>query len=118
MRFLKNFESFHDTGVDDGIGEVQPEYNPVLKQTIKEFVDDFCGRGGYVELAKKIGMKLPSNIPSDKMDQIESELKSNAMEFFNRNPEQLPNEVGFKTYKVSGGDGITRTNKVGGTIPT
>lgn len=118
MKFLKTFESFHETGVDDGTGEVIPEYNPVVDQKIKSFVDDILGRGGYVELAKMIGAKFPSDVPSEKMGQLESDLREKAMKFFGDNPEQLPSEIGFKTYKVPGGDGITRTNKVGGTSQT
>ena len=118
MKYLKKFESFHETGIDDAVGEVIPEYNPVMDLTIKNFVDDTCNRGGYADLAKMIGVKLPSEIPSDKMDGIESKLKKVALKFFTDNPEQLPSEIGMKTYKVPGGDGISRTNKVGGTIPT
>jgi hypothetical protein len=48
----------------------------------------------------------------------EENLKKIAIKFFTDNPERLPAEVGINTYKVPAGDGIVRTNKVGGTSQT
>jgi|688.fasta_scaffold115894_2 hypothetical protein len=118
MKHIKKFESFHDTGVDDGGGEVIPEHNPVTDLKIKEFVEDTLNKGGYVDLAKMIGDKVPNDLTSDQMGEFEDQLKEKAIKFFTDNPEALPNEIGVNTYKVPGGDGITRTNKVGGTSHT
>ncbi len=118
MKYIRKFESFHETGVDDGVGEVIPEHNPVTDLKIQDFVEETLSRGGYVELAKMIGDKVPNDLSSDQMQGFEDDLKKNAMQFFKDNPEALPAEIGVNTYKVPGGDGITRTNKVGGTSHT
>lgn len=118
MKFIKKYESFHGTGVDDGSGEQIPGYNPVINQRVKEFVDSLCGKGRHDELEKLMGTKMPPNLSSDKMDEYEDSLKDRAIKYFVENPEILPAEVGINTYKVPAGDGIVRTNKVGGTSQT
>lgn len=118
MKFIKKYESFHGTGVDDGSGEQIPGYNPVINQRVREFVDSLCGKGRQDELAKIIGEKVPSDLGSDSMDEYEDKLKERVIKYLIDNPEALPSEVGINTYKVPAGDGITRTNKVGGTSQT
>jgi len=113
MKFIKKFESFHKTGVDEG-GEMIPEHNPVLTLKIKEYVDDLCTKGRYDDLAKKIGEKLPKDLQSDQMEQYGDELRERAIKYLEENPELIGKEINYQTYKVPGGDGISRTNKVGG----
>jgi hypothetical protein len=114
MKFIKTFESFHETGVDDGIGEVVPEYNPVLINKITEYVDDLATRGQYHEVAKMIGMKIPKEVSSDDMDSFWEKIRDKAIKFLVNNPELIGKEIGFDVYKVPGGDGVSRTNNVGG----
>jgi len=117
MKFIKKFESFHKTGVDEG-GEMIPKHNPVLTLKIKEYVDDLCTKGRYDDLAKKIGEKLPKDLQSDQMEQYGDELRERAIKYLEENPELIGKEINYMTYKVPGGDGISRTNKVGGTSQT
>ncbi len=117
MKFIKKFEMFHQTGVDDG-GEVIPDFNPVLDLKIQDYVDGLCTKGRYEDLAKKIGQKFPKDLSSDDMDAYCEELRNKAIKYFKRNPELIGGEIDYMTYKVPGGDGITRTNKIGGTSQT
>ena len=117
MKLIKKFEMFHQTGVEDG-GEVVPEHNPVLDLKIKEYVEDMCTKGRYEDLSKQIGLKFPKNLSSEEMDEYGEQLKDKAINYFKKNPELIGKEINFMTYKVPGGDGITRTNKIGGTSQT
>jgi hypothetical protein len=117
MKFIKKFEMFHQTGVNDG-GEVIPEYNPVLTLKIKEYVDELCTKGEYDELAKLIGEKFPKDLTSDQMEPYADKLREKAIKHLEKNPELIGKEINHMTYKVPGGDGISRTNKVGGTSQT
>jgi hypothetical protein len=110
MKFLKTFESFDDTGVDDGAGEVLPSYNPVKDLEIKKFVDE----SNIQQLSQILGKKINHHLSQEKEDK----LKEIAFNFLKKNPEMMPSHPLMKTYKVPGGDRIVRTNKVGGTIPT
>lgn len=116
MRFIKKFESFHKTGVDEG-GEEIPEHNPVLKLKIEEYVDDLLTRGRYHDLAKLIGQKLPE-LSSEEMESYSDELREKVIKQLEENPELIGKEINFQTYKVPVGDGIARTNKIGGTSHT
>ena len=115
MKFIKKFESFHKTGVDEG-GEMIPEHNPVLSLKIKEYVDGLITKGRFDDLAKIIGEKLPKDLESGQMDQYGDELGERAKKFLEKNPELIGKEINYQTYKVPGGDGIARTNKVGGVL--
>jgi hypothetical protein len=117
MKFIKKFESFHKTGVDEG-GEVIPEHNPTLTLKIKDYVDGLRTKGRYDELAKLIGEKLPKDLSSDDMDSYGDQLSDRVIKHLEENPELISKEIGIYTYKVPGGDGIARTNNVGGTSHT
>lgn len=116
MKIIKKFESFHKTGVDEG-GEVVPDHNPVLDLKIKDYVDGLCTKGRYEDLAKQIGTKFPKGLTSDGMDRYGDELRDRAIEYFKKNPELIGKEINYMAYKVPGGDGISRTNNVGGVVP-
>lgn len=116
MKFIKKYESFHKTGVDEGTDEM-PEHNPVLKNKIVEYVDDLLTRGRYHDLAKLIGEKLPE-LSSDEMESYSDELREKVIAQLEKNPELIGKEINFMTYKVPAGDGISRTNKIGGTSQT
>jgi len=117
MKLIKKFEMFHQTGVDDG-GEVVPDHNPVLDLKIKDYVEDLCTKGRYEDLANQIGDKLPKDLSSDDMEEYGNQLREKAIKYFKKNPELIGGEIDYMTYKVPGGDGITRTNKIGGTSQT
>jgi hypothetical protein len=114
MKYLKTFEMHSDTGLDDGVGEVIPDYNPDMNKKITDYIEDLAGRGAWEEIAKITKMDIPKNITSREMDEKGDEIKDKAIKHLIENPELLPQEIGFKTYKVPGGDGISRTNKLGG----
>jgi hypothetical protein len=114
MKHLKKFEAFTDTGVDDGTGVGLPEYNPDLKLKITNYIDDLASRGAYHKIGKMIGTKINQNASQEQMDADWDGLRDRAIDYLVKNPEQLPEETGFKTFNVPAGDGIARTNKVGG----
>jgi len=117
MKYIKHFESFHQSGVDDGSGEVMPDYNPILNQKVKDFVEDLFTKGRYEDCANMIGEKLPKGLESDEMDDYGDKLKSRAIKYFIENPELVSKEIDYQMFKVPGGDGISRTNNIGGVMP-
>ena len=117
MKLIKKFEMFHQTGVDDG-GEVVPDHNPVLDLKIKDYVDDLCTKGRYEDLSKQIGDKFPKDLSSDDMEEYGNRLREKDIKYFKKNPELIGKEINYMTYEVPGGDGISRTNKIGGTSQT
>lgn len=110
MKFLKRFESFHDTGVDDGIGQVLPEYNPAKDQEIKNFIDET----NINQLSEIIGKKITHHVS----EEDEEKIKELAFKILKENPELIPSTPLMKQYKVPGGDGIVRTNKIGSSSQT
>ena len=117
MIYLKQFEAFHRTGIDDGTSEVMPEYNPILNKKVEDFVNDLLSKGRYEDCAKLIGEKLPKGLETDQMDEYADGLKERAIKYFIKNPESIGNDIDYQMIKVPGGDGISRTNNVGGVVP-
>lgn len=110
MKFIKKFESFDDTGLDDGAGDRLPSINPAEDLEIKKFVDEI----NIQELSDLLGMEIKHHTSPEQEDK----LKKIAFNYLKKNPELMTSEPTMKRYKVPGGDGIVRTNKIGGIIPT
>lgn len=114
MKHLKKFESFVN---DDNRGEdtQYPELNIALKNEVTEYVDSLLNSNDYHSLVETLGMELPKNISGEELDKFFDEVREKAIEYFMKNPEEVQ-KVGFKmnNFKVGGGDGVVRTNNIGG----
>jgi len=114
MNYIKKFEAFHRSGIDDGASQNYPNYNPILNHKVKDFVDDLVTKGRFEDLASLIGEEFPKELSSDEMEDYQNSLEKKAIKFLIRNPELIEKEIDYQPYKVNGGDGIPRTNNVGG----
>ena len=113
-KYIKRFENFIN---DDNRGESgnMPNYNPKERLDAKEYVEALFNSRSGVEInavCKEIGCKAPGN------DEELDEVKEKALKYFIDNPERIDTNItngsNVKQYPYNGGDGVVRTNNVGG----
>ena len=114
MKYLKSFESFSQD-VEPNQSEVVPAYNPVRNIQMEEFVDRIIKSGNHEELYKILNFPKPDNLTGDEFDKHFDKLKEVAIEFFSKDPSRFNKPADFESFLKPSGDGIPRTNKVGGT---
>lgn len=112
MQYIKRFENFTN---DENRGDEQtyPEFNQANRLKAKEYVDIIFNKGSGAEVndvCKEIECDLP------KEDSELDEIKEKAIEYFIKNPERMKSfgNDQFKTFNVNAGDGVVRTNNIGG----
>lgn len=115
MKFIKTFENFDPTGVDGGDLEVVPAYNPVVKQNATTFVDEEFKKE-YMSMIAASGVDR-SEYDESEMEEMFDKVREKAIEYYTRNPELIGKEIDVKKFPVPAGDGVVRTNKVGGVVP-
>jgi hypothetical protein len=117
MRYIKTFESFI---TDDNRGEDTqfPQHNAALKAKVVEYVDSILNSNEYSKLVKLLNMEMPKNISGEEIDKFFDDVREKAIEYFMKNPEEIDQTDGFviNKFNVYGGDGIVRTNNIGGTL--
>jgi hypothetical protein len=117
MKYIRTFESFV---TDDNRGEdtQYPQHNAALKSEVVEYVDTILNSNEYSKLVDLLGMELPKNVSGEEVDKFFDEVREEAIKHFMANPEQLGKAGGFviNKFNVSGGDGIARTNNIGGVV--
>lgn len=115
MKWIKKFESFVN---DDNRGdETQyPQLNPVLKMEVTEYVEDKLKSNEFADILHVAGIKAPSDISSQELEELFDEAREKAITYYINNPEEMGKEVDYKSYKVNGGDGVARTNNIGGAL--
>lgn len=113
MKYLNKFENFdNDESRSSGDGEF-PQYNQANRLKAKQYVDDMFSKGAgdeVTDLCKEVGCDMPQD--DDGLDEI----KEKAIAYFIENPERMKNfgGTGFKNFPAGGGDGVVRTNNIGG----
>lgn len=112
MKYISTFENFTN---DDNRGDRQeyPQFNQAENLQAKEYVDQVFSQGAGSEvydLCKEIGCETPKD--DDSIDTI----KQKAIDYFIANPERIKKlqKPEFKTFPHYSGDGVVRTNNIGG----
>lgn len=113
MRHLNKFENF-DNDESRSSNPSYPEYNQANRLKAQQYVDDIFSKGAGDEVSsicKEAGCSLPK-------DESElTEIKEKIVKYFIDNPERIKNYSGeFRTIPYNSGDGVVRTNNIGGSI--
>ena len=121
MKYFKTFEEFQgmsSTGVDDTGGEVLPKYNPKIRQEVTNFLDDLTPSNKPL-VFKWLRMEEPS-LKDEEFDEKFEYAKKRLINFFEENPNISVSGIDIETFTIpgKGGDGVVRTNNIGGTSHT
>jgi hypothetical protein len=121
MKYFKTFEEFQgmsSTGVDDNGGEVVPKYNPKIRKEVSDFIDDLTPNNRPL-VFKWLGMEEPS-LNDEDFDKHFEIAKNKLVKFFEENPNISISGIDVETFSVPSkrGDGVVRTNNIGGTSHT
>ena len=118
MKYLKKFEKFHSTGLEDGQDQEYPEYNPKLRKEVGDFVDDLTPNNRLL-VFKVLGMEEPSLNDEDFDNQFDK-AKEKFINYFQSNPQLSVSHIDLETFKIpsKGGDGIPRVQNIGGSSHT
>ena len=121
MKYFKTFEEFQgmsSTGVDDTGGEVLPKYNPKIRQEVTNFLDDLTPSNKPL-VFKWLRMEEPS-LKDEEFDEKFEIAKKRLINFFEENPNISVSGIDIETFTIPGkrGDGVVRTNNIGGTSHT
>jgi hypothetical protein len=114
MKWIKKYETFVN---DDNRAEDTryPEMNPVIKKEATEYVDSIINSSDYMMMFSVAGVEPPKDLSAEDLDKVFDEVREKAIQHYIQNPEEIKSPTSHKTFKTNGGDGIARTNKVGGT---
>jgi hypothetical protein len=118
MKYIKKFESFNPSGVDDGPSEGIPSYNPKIRKEVVDFVDDLSPNRKLL-IFKWFGMDEPSLDDEDFDNKIEK-AKEILIKYFEMNPNKSINTIDMDNFKIpyKMGDGIPRVQNIGGSSHT
>ena len=114
MKYLKQFETFSNTGVDDTGSEVLPKYNPKIRQDVVNFLDDLSPNNRPL-VFKWLGLEEPSVTDPD-FDEKFDNIKDQVIDFFESNPNIQVSSIDVDKFTIPkrGGDGIPRVQNIGG----
>lgn len=118
MKFLKYFENFHSSGVDDGKDNVVPKYNPKIRKEVSDFLDDLPPNSKILVL-RSIGIK--EDISDDGEFEKQFELaKKRFIDFFESNTNLSIQTIDLEKFTLPKqvGDGVTRVQNIGGASQT
>ena len=121
MKYFKTFEEFQgmsSTGVDDTGGEVLPKYNPKIRKEVVDFLDNLSPNNKPL-VFKWLRMEEPS-LKDEDFDEKFEYAKKRLVSFFEENPNISVSGIDIETFTIpgKGGDGVVRTNNIGGTSHT
>ena len=112
---IKKYETFINDESRDGSSNT-PGYNPVIRQQAKDFVESKMKTNELSGFMKKAGIDIPSDLEGNEIDDFYEKSKQKLIEFFVRNPEEMTDNVNFKTYGVPSGDGVVRVQNIGASL--
>lgn len=112
MKYLKNFENLHEDGIDID-AQNTPAWNPAKSQEVKDYVDNIF-HNGLNALVKKVCKE--TRIPVPKTDDELETCKQKVINYYIQNYEQIGDikPPTHNRYPYMSGDGIARTNNIGG----
>ena len=113
MKWIKKYETFVN---DDNRGEdtQYPQLNPVIKMNASEYVDSKLKTEEKFDMFRVAGVVPPKDLNSTEFNDLFDTIREKAIEYFTNNPEEMGKPIVYKNFPVNGGDGIPRTNNVGG----
>ncbi len=117
MKIIKKFESFHNTGVDEG-GEVVPKINPKRKQEAINFIDGLSPTNRPLAF-KWLGKKSPK-LSDPNFDSEFEKIKSQLVDYFLSNPNIRIGDIDIEKFTLpkKGGDGVARVQNIGNSSQT
>jgi hypothetical protein len=115
MKYLKKFEMFSDTGIDDSGSEVVPKYNPKIRGEVVKFLDELSpsNRPKVFKWVRKESPKM--NDP--KFDEEFENVKKIVIDYFESNPNvKIPTIDDMDNFIIPKkmGDGVSRVQNIGG----
>lgn len=114
---MKKFETFvTDNNRDSAAIDFVPKHNPVVNQNAQLYVDEILQNGDLNLLFRAAGVTAPKNIDSVNMDEVYDTIRQKAIDYYIQNPEAIGRDIPMKQFKVQAGDGIPRTNNIGGAL--
>jgi len=118
MKFLKTFEKFHSTGLEDGKDEELPTYNPKVQKEASDYVDDLPPNRKML-LFSIVGMEEPEVSDKDFDDKFEI-AKKKFVNYFQSNPQLSVGLIDIENFEIpkKGGDGVPRVQSIGGSSQT
>jgi hypothetical protein len=116
MKWIKKYETFVN---DDNRGDEgsYPKSNALDRQKATEYVDNVLYSNKFKTIMDDLKIEPPKDLEGKDMDEyFDKEIREKAIDYYAKHG--VPGEVNMETYPVNGGDGIPRTNNVGGTSHT
>lgn len=117
MKFIRKFENFvNDLNREDQSTSFVHSYNPVNKVEAEKYVDSVIKAGDWDILFKVTGTEKPKGeLSPEDFDEKFDDMREKAIKYFVENPKGIGAEPAIKSLPKPSGDGIPRTNNVGGT---
>lgn len=113
MKYIKKYENFSKDGIEVD-NQSYPEYNQEKNLSSKTYVEQIFSQGMgkcVFDMCSEAGVEVPKN------DTDLEKAKELCIDFYSKNPELIKStEISFKTYPHKGGDGVVRTNNIGGVM--
>jgi hypothetical protein len=115
MRYIRTYEEYsHEDGLEVDM-QSYPEHNQAINQRAKKCVEDIFDRGAgesVAALCKEVGIEMPKVNDERGLE----EAQKRATEYLIKNPGRIGQ---FETPQMSvvpvrSGDGVARTNNLGG----
>lgn len=117
MKFIKKYENFHDTGVDEG-DEVVPKHNMKRQTEVRNLVDNLTPSNKH-----RIFLWLKKEVPSDSdpdFDDKFEKAKEELIDYLEENPNIRIDNLDVENFSIPQrrGDGVPRVQNIGGTSQT
>jgi hypothetical protein len=114
---MKKFETFiNDDNRDATSLDLLPKHNPVVNLGAKEYVEEMVDKNDFELLfrAARVSPKKPMEALSDQ--DITDKIKQRAVDYYIKNPEAIGRGLPALPPLKKSGDGISRTNNLGGSL--
>jgi hypothetical protein len=117
MKFIKKFESFHETGVDEG-DSVVPKHNPKRQTEIRSFLGELTPSNKH-----RVFLWLKKEVPSysdPEFDNKFEKAKEELIDYLEENPNIRIDKIDIENFSIPsrGGDGVPRVQNIGGSSQT
>lgn len=118
MKYIKQFDSFSPTGIDDIGSEVLPKYNPKRKKEAVDFIEDLSPSNRPL-VFKWLGMEEPSLNDPD-FDSKFDVAKEKLVNYFESNPNIQISSIDIERFTLPGKNSnrIPKVTNIGGTSHT
>ena len=114
---MRKFENFiNDENRDTTSLDLLPKYNVVVNLGAEEYVDDILKKGDTELLFRAAG--FVSESPTEDLSDEETfeKIRQAAIDYYIKNPEAIGKGLSALPHPTKSGDGIPRTNNLGGAL--